>query len=80
MSLSHLSQRVGLVFKLYQVLDQVNENVLYFDTDSVIFLEKKNEPCPVKTGAYLGELTNELKPGNCIFCFWWTKELRLQRE
>ena len=55
--------------KLYQVLEQVNENVLYFDTDSVIFVEKKNEPQPVKTGDYLGELTNELKPGNHIVSF-----------
>ena len=55
--------------KLYGVLQQVGERCLYFDTDSVIFSEKKDEPNPIKLGDYLGDLTDELKNGNHITSF-----------
>ena len=55
--------------KLYSILQQVDTSCLYFDTDSVIFVEKKDEPNPVLLGDYLGDLTNELKPGNTITTF-----------
>ena len=55
--------------KLYSVLEHVGGNCLYFDTDSVIFVEKKGEQNPVQLGDYLGELTDELKPGNHIITF-----------
>jgi hypothetical protein len=53
--------------KLYSELEKLNERVLYFDTDSVIFVSKKNEYEP-KLGDYLGEFTNEIDPkeGNYI--------------
>ncbi|CAB3994981.1 uncharacterized transposon-derived [Paramuricea clavata] len=49
--------------KLYEVLDQLQERVLYYDTDSVIFVSKPNEPEP-PLGPYLGQLTNKLKEGH----------------
>jgi hypothetical protein len=49
--------------KLYGVLDQLQERVLYYDTDSVIFVDKPDEPEP-SLGPYLGQLTNELKEGH----------------
>ena len=45
--------------KLYDVLDMLQERVLYYDTDSVIFVSKPEDPEP-PTGPYLGELTDEL--------------------
>jgi hypothetical protein len=45
--------------KLYDVLDMLQERVLYYDTDSVIFLSKPDEPEP-PLGNHLGELTDEL--------------------
>ena len=45
--------------KLYGVLDMLQERVLYYDTDSVIFVSKPNDPEP-PIGPYLGELTDEL--------------------
>jgi hypothetical protein len=48
--------------KLYGVLDQLQERVLSYDTDSVIFVSKPGEPEP-PLGPYLGQLTNELKEG-----------------
>ena len=41
--------------KLYDVLDMLQERVLYYDTDSVIFVSKPSDP-----GPYLGDLTDEL--------------------
>ena len=47
--------------KLYEYLSTLVESVLYCDTDSVVFLKKDNDPPKVKTGDYLGDLTNELE-------------------
>ena len=44
---------------LYDKLDHLNEQVLYFDTDSIIYIDSPN--CnEIKTGDMLGELTDEL--------------------
>ena len=49
--------------KLYGVLDKLNQNILYFDTDSVIFKTKKSDNLNyLPIGNYLGELTNEISP------------------
>jgi hypothetical protein len=48
--------------KLYGVLEQLNRRVLYFDTDSVIYVSKEDEWEP-PTGSYLGQLTDELDGG-----------------
>lgn len=48
--------------KLYNVLEQLEERVLYYDTDSVIYVSKDGEWEP-PTGIYLGELTDELDGG-----------------
>ena len=46
--------------KLYEVQDRLQERVLYYDTDSVIYISKPNESKP-PLGNHLGELTDELK-------------------
>ena len=45
--------------KLYGVLNMLQERVLYYDTDSIIFVSKTNDPEP-PIGPYLGKLTDEL--------------------
>ena len=45
--------------KLFDILDQLGERVLYYDTDSVIYVSKPGYFEP-PTGDYLGELTDEL--------------------
>ncbi|XP_071507356.1 uncharacterized protein [Diadema antillarum] len=48
--------------KLYNVLDRLGERVLYYDTDSVIYIERAYQPqdwCP-PLGDFLGDLTDEL--------------------
>ncbi|CAC5368814.1 unnamed protein product [Mytilus coruscus] len=45
--------------KLYEVLDMLDERVLYTDTDSCIYVNKKGKPEP-PLGNYLGELTSEI--------------------
>ncbi len=38
------------------------DDVLYCDTDSIMFIQKKNSPCVLETGDFLGDLTDELPP------------------
>ena len=44
---------------LYEKLDYLDKQVLYFDTDSIIYIESPNSK-KIKTGYMLGELTDEL--------------------
>ena len=53
--------------KLYGLLDLLQERVLYYDTDSVIYVHKIGEP-ELPLGNYLGELTDELN-GDYITTF-----------
>ncbi len=48
---------------LYELLDKLQQRVLYCDTDSIIFTSKLGEWNP-PLGQYLGDLTNELNDGN----------------
>ena len=54
--------------KLYDLLDLLQERVLYYDTDSVIYVHKADEADP-PLGNYLGDLTNELNEGDYITSF-----------
>ena len=45
--------------KLYDLLDLLQERVLYYDTDSVIYVHQPGKPDP-PLGNYLGDLTDEL--------------------
>jgi hypothetical protein len=45
--------------KLYGLLDMLQERVIYYDTDSVIYVSKPSEPEP-PLGNYLSDLTDEL--------------------
>lgn len=46
--------------RLYTMLDNLGEKVVYYDTDSVFYIYDETE---VKTGCMLGEWTDELGPG-----------------
>ena len=45
--------------KLYDLLDQLQERILYYDTDSVVYVHEPGKPEP-SLGDYLGDLTDEL--------------------
>ena len=45
--------------KLYTYLDFLQDRVLYYDTDSVIYIDREGAP-KVKTGNFLGDMTDEL--------------------
>ncbi|KAG1651986.1 putative DNA polymerase [Nymphon striatum] len=49
---------------LYSVIEKLGDRVLYYDTDSVIYIEREGEWSP-ETGSYLGELKDEI-PGDSI--------------
>ena len=54
--------------KLYDLLDLLQERVLYYDTDSVIYMHKPGKPDP-PLGNYLGDLTDELNAADYITSF-----------
>ena len=54
--------------KLYDLLDLLQERVLYYDTDSVIYVHEPGKPDP-PLGDYLGNLTDELDSGDYITTF-----------
>ena len=54
--------------KLYDLLDRLEERVLYYDTDSVIYVREPGKFEP-PLGDYLGDLTDELDPGDYITTF-----------
>ena len=54
--------------RLYEALDLLQERVLYFDTDSVIFKSLPGQSKP-QLGNYLGDFKNELSDGDFIWEF-----------
>jgi hypothetical protein len=57
--------------KLYEYLKRLGDSVLYFDTDSIVFLYDPEKPhINVELGNFLGDLTDECPPGVHIteFC------------
>ena len=57
------------LLRLYEALETLQERVLYFDTDSVIFYKDQNQPS-LELGNYLGDFKDELAPDESIveFC------------
>ena len=51
--------------RLYEALELLGKCVLYFDTDSVIYLEELGQPNPT-LGDYFGEFTSELEADDYI--------------
>ena len=45
--------------KLYESLDTLQQQVLYYDTDSVIYRWRPNQPS-ITTGDFLEDMTDEL--------------------
>ena len=45
--------------KLYESLDTLQEQVLYYDTDSVVYKWCPNQPS-IASGVFLGDMTDEL--------------------
>jgi hypothetical protein len=56
----------GARLRLYHFLEQMQENAIYCDTDSIIFVQKESEAAMVECGDSLGDMQNELKTGEYI--------------
>jgi hypothetical protein len=59
----------GARIHLYGYLDRLGKRALYCDTDSIIFVQPKNEHALVETGDRLGAMTSELAPDEHIIEF-----------
>ena len=57
--------------KLYEALELLGDRVLYYDTDSIIYIQNLDDPTEVQPelGDYLGDFTNELKGEDYIVEF-----------
>jgi len=56
----------GARLHLYGYLDKLKEHALYCDTDSVIFVQPRDEVALLQSGDCLGAMTSELKTGEFI--------------
>jgi hypothetical protein len=56
----------GARLYLYSYLDKLQERAIYWDTDSVLFVQPSGEAALVETGDNLGAMTSELKPSEYI--------------
>ena len=65
----------GSRIRLYALLDKLGERALYCDTDSVIFVQKADEPHLIECGDAFGDTTSELKWNEYIseFVSWGRK-------
>jgi len=51
--------------QLFSAFEKIGKDLLYFDTDSVIFIDNLKNPKNIKTGLFLGDFTDELDGGMC---------------
>ena len=59
----------GARIHLYRYLDRLRENTIYCVTDSVIYIQPRDEPALIETSDKLGDMTSELRPSEFIFEF-----------
>jgi len=56
----------GTRIHLYRYLDRLRENAIYCYTDSVIYIQPRDEPALIETGDKFGDMTSELLPSEFI--------------
>jgi len=56
----------GARLHLYGYLDKLQERALYIDTDSVVFVQTRDDAELIEIGDCLGAMTSELKPNEII--------------
>ena len=56
----------GARLHLYSYLDKLQELAIYCESDSVLFVQPRDEQALVETGDNLGAMTSELKPSEFI--------------
>ena len=50
----------GATMDLYRYLDRMGERAIYYDTESVIYIQPKDEPGLIETGEKFGDMTSDL--------------------
>jgi len=71
-SLRHTNEVIGAYvtagarIHLYRYLDRLQVRAIYCDTDSVIYVQPKDEPSLIETGDKLGDMTSEMRPSESI--------------
>ena len=71
-NLRHTNEIIGAYFisgariHLYRYLDRLGERAIHCDTDSVIYIQPRDEPVLIETGDKLGDMTSELRTTDYI--------------
>jgi hypothetical protein len=71
-TLRHINEVIGAYvttgapLHLYRYLDLLQERALYCDTDYVFYIQDESKPSLIACGDKLGDMTDELKPGEYI--------------
>ena len=69
-SLRHTIEEVGAyVSAVYRYFDRLRQKAICCDTDSVIYIQPRDEHKLIETGDKLGKLTYELRPSQNILEF-----------
>ena len=56
----------GSRIHLYRYLDRLRENAIYCDTDSMLYIQPRDETALIETGNKLGDMNSELRPAEFI--------------
>ena len=56
----------GARIHLYRYLDRLGEKAIYCDSDSVIYIQLRDEHNLIEPGDKLGDMTSELRPRECV--------------
>jgi hypothetical protein len=59
----------GARMRLYSYLNRSQRKAVYFDTDSAFYIQNESESRLIECGDNLGDMTDELKPGEYIEVF-----------
>ena len=56
----------GARIHLYRYMDRLQERAIYCGTESVIYIQQRDEPALIETGDKLWDMTSELRPSEFI--------------
>jgi hypothetical protein len=83
-SLRHTNEVIGAYvtacarIHIYSYMDKLQERALYTDTETVIYIQPRDENALVETGDKLGQMTSELKAKKS-FSKWYVQALKIMR-
>ena len=60
---------IGSRINQYRYVDRLRDNAIYCDTDSVIYIQPRDEPAMIETDVKLVDMNSKLRTSEFIFEF-----------